>query len=115
MSQVPSLAELFNERFPAALAAHPAQAREVDAIFCFNITGEGGGQWTVDLKADPPVCIEGDNGSAQLTISVAAEDFKAMLSDGQAGMRLYLEDKLRLDGDPSLATRLPSFFDSVRG
>lgn len=115
MSQVPSPAELFGERVPKALADHPEKARQVDAIFRFKITGEGGGDWTVDLKSDPPVCRHGDGApAAQCTVEVSAEDFRAMLTDGQAGMRLYLEGKLKVEGDPTLASRLPQFFESIR-
>ena len=113
MSQVPTPAELFRERVPRALAEHPEKAREVDAVFRFKITGEGGGDWIVDLTADPPECVEADNGNAQCTIEVSAEDFREMLTDSQAGMRLYLEGKLKVEGDARLAQRLPIFFESV--
>ena len=115
MSPIPSPAELFGERVPKALADHPDKARQVDAIFRFKITGEGGGDWTVDLKADPPVVAQGETApAAQCTVEVSADDFRAMLTDGQAGMRLYLEGKLKVEGDPSLAVRLPEFFESIR-
>jgi hypothetical protein len=37
-----------------------------------------------------------------------------MLTDSGAGMRLYLEDKLKIEGDAELANRLPAFFESIR-
>jgi putative sterol carrier protein len=103
--------ELFNEQIPDALVKFPDKAREVDAIFCFKVTGEGGGTWSVDLKADPPACTEGENPDAQCTIEVAHEDFKSMLSDPQAGMQLYFQGKLKVSGDPMLATKLQPLFD----
>jgi hypothetical protein len=114
MSQVPTPAELFGERVPRALAAHPDKAREVDAVFRFKITGEGGGDWTVDLTSDPPICTEGEGGAAaECTIEVSVDDFREMLTDSGAGMRLYLEDKLKIEGDAAAAKRLPLFFESV--
>ncbi len=103
--------ELFNERIPEALAKYPAQAKEVNAIYCFKISGDGGGEWTVDLTADVPTCATGDTGNAQCTIDLSHEDFKTMLSDPQAGMQLYFQGKLKVVGDPMLATRLQQFFD----
>jgi len=103
--------ELFDDQVPKALSEHPDKAREVDAIYCFKITGDGGGDWTVDLRSDPPTCATGDDGSAQCTIEVAHEDFKSMLSDPQAGMQLYFQGKLKVTGDPMLATKLQQFFD----
>jgi len=102
--------ELFDEQVPHALRQHPENAREVDAIFCFRINGEGGGEWTCDLTADPPTCLPGAGDQAQCTIEVSHEDFMRMLTDPRAGVELYSEGKLKLSGDPMLATRLEAFF-----
>jgi hypothetical protein len=104
---------LFDEQVPKALQAFPEKAREVNAIYCFKISGDGGGDWTVDLTADPPYVAGGDNGKAQCTIEVAHEDFKSMFNDPQVGMQLYFQGKLKVTGDPMLATKLEQFFDLV--
>ncbi len=101
---------LFDELVPAALKANAAKAREVNAVYCFKITGEGGGDWTVDLASDPPTSAKGDSGKAQCTIEVSHEDFKSMLGNAQVGMQLYFQGKLRVTGDPMLATKLQQFF-----
>lgn len=103
--------ELFDEQVPKALEQYPDKAKEVNAIYCFNITGDGGGVWTADLTADPPTCVQGDSGNSQCSIEVAHDDFKTMLSDPQAGMQLYFQGKLKVTGDPMLATKLQQFFD----
>ena len=102
--------ELFDNLVPSALSDHPDKAREVDAIFLFKITGDEGGEWTVDLVSDPPVCQKGDAGNAQCTIECAHEDFQDMLTDPQVGMQLYFQGKLKISGDPMLATKLQQFF-----
>ncbi len=103
--------ELFNEQVPVALNKFPDQARDVNAIYCFKISGEGGGTWSVDLTSDPPTCSADELASAQCTVEVAHDDFKTMLSDPQAGMQLYFQGKLKVSGDPMLATKLQQFFD----
>src|SRR5574342_1359953 len=105
-----SAAELFDEALPARLTQHPEKAKEVNAVYLFKITGEGGGDWTVDLASDPPTCTTGDTGKAQCTIEVSHEDFKAMLGNPQVGMQLYFQGKLKVTGDPMLATKLQQFF-----
>jgi hypothetical protein len=111
MPQMPKDAkELFDEQVPAALLAHPDRAKAVNAIYCFKISGDGGGDWTVDLAGDPPTCTRGDTGKAQCTIEVAHEDFQAMLGNPQVGMQLYFQGKLKVTGDPMLATKLQQFF-----
>ena len=103
--------ELFDEMVPKALSEHPDKAKEVNAIYCFKIIGDGGGEWTADLTADPPTCVKGDSGTAQCTVELSHEDFKTMLGDPQAGMQLYFQGKLKVTGDPMLATKLQQFFD----
>lgn len=111
MASLPKNAqELFNEQVPEALKQNPDKAKEVNAIYCFKIEGDGGGEWTVDLTADPPTCVPEAKDTAQCTIEVSHEDFMTMLSDPQAGMQLYFQGKLKVTGDPMLATKLQEFF-----
>src|SRR4051812_3435230 len=97
--------ELFDVLLPDALKKFPDKAKEVNAIYGFKITGDGGGEWTVDLTADPPTCVKGDSGNAQCSIEVSGEDFQTMLSNPQSGMQLYFQGKLKVSGDPMLATK----------
>ena len=103
--------ELFGTLIPQALAKHPDKAKEVNAIYYFDISGDGGGQWTVDLTADPPAVKEGKSDGAQCSISVAHEDFLEMLKDPQIGMQLYFQGKLTVEGDPTLAMQLQGVFE----
>ena len=103
--------ELFETRIPVALEKFPDQAKDVNAIYCFKISGKGGGTWTVDMTQDPPTCKAEESETAQCTIEVGHNDFKAMLSDPEKGMQLYFQQKLKVSGDPVLATKLQQFFD----
>lgn len=107
--------ELFDKLMPEALQKHPDKAREVNAVYMFNITGDGGGQWTVDLVSNPPQVVKGDAGNSQCGITMAHEDFQAMLSDPQAGMQLYFQGKLQVSGDPMLAMKLQTFLELAKG
>ena len=102
--------ELFDDMIPRGIAANPDQAKQVGAVYAFRITGDGGGEWVVDLTADPPSCKPGGSDRAQCTFEVAHTDFQRMLAEPNAGMELYFSGKLRVTGDPMLATRLQSFF-----
>ena len=107
-------ADLFDNLVPQGLAANPDKARELNAIYCFKVSGDGGGEWTVDCTATPPSCTKGDSGKAQCTVDVSNEDFKTMLSDPNAGMQLYFQGKLRVSGDPMLAMKLQQLFEIAR-
>ncbi|MFO0630737.1 MAG: hypothetical protein U0325_34635 [Polyangiales bacterium] len=41
-----------------------------------NITGEGGGSWTIDLVSNPPTITSGVATDAAVTIDVANSDFQ---------------------------------------
>lgn len=103
-------AEMFDRQIPAGLAQNADNAREINAIYVFKIGGEGGGEWTCDLTANPPTCVRGDQGNAHCTVVVDHVDFIQMLSDPQAGMHLYFQGKLRVEGDPMLGMKLQELF-----
>jgi hypothetical protein len=102
--------QLFDHDVPAALAKHPDKAKEIGATYLFKITGTDGGEWTVDLKSETPSCKPGAHGTPQCTIEVAHEDFKQMLGNPTVGMQLYFQGKLKVTGDPMLATKLQKLF-----
>jgi putative sterol carrier protein len=115
MAQMPKDAkELFDVLVPEAIKRFPDKAKEVNAIYCFKITGDGGGTWTLNLTSDPPTVVQGDSGNAQCTVEVSHDDFKSMFTDPQVGMQLYFQGKLRVSGDPMLAMRLQQVFDMAR-
>lgn len=101
---------LFNEQLPKLLETSPEKAKELDAIYLFTVSGANGGTWTVDLKANPPSCKEGNGGNAECTIEVSDEDLSAMMKDPQVGMQLYFQGKLKVSGNPMLATKLQQLF-----
>ncbi len=111
MAKAPESAqELFNTQVPAALSAHPDKAKEIGAIYLFKITGDDGGTWTVDLASATPSCVVGEKGTPQCTIEVTSADFKSMLANPALGMQLYFQGKLKVTGDPMLATKLQKLF-----
>ena len=110
MSTPQDAKQLFDDLVPKALAKFPDKAREVNAIYAFKISGDGGGEWTVDLVSNPPTCAQGNTCKAQCSIEVAHDDFKQMLANPQIGMQLYFQGKLKVTGDPMLATKLQQFF-----
>ena len=99
-------AQFFDVMVPAVLAKYPDRFREVNAVIVFKITGDSGGEWTMDLTATPATCTHDANEDAQCTITVAHEDFKSMLVNPQVGMQLYFQNKLLIGGDPSLVIKL---------
>ena len=87
MATMPTNAQdLFDNLVPQGLAQYPDKARELNAAYCFKVTGDGGGEWTVDCTANPPTCTKGDSGKAQCTVEVSSEDFRRRA--GEVGERI---------------------------
>jgi hypothetical protein len=107
---MPTAKDIFDVKVPEGLAKYPDKAKEIGAVYLFKITGPNGGTWTVDLASATPSCKQGESGSPQCTIEVADSDFEQMLTNPQLGMQLYFQGKLRVTGDPMLATRLQKLF-----
>lgn len=102
-----SVKAFFDQKVPAVLATSPEKAKDVAAVYLFKISGPDGGTWTVDLVSTPPTCKPGEHGTPQCTIESSDEDFRGMVDGGmQAAMSLFFSGKLKVSGDPMLATKL---------
>jgi len=104
--------KLFNETLPEGLAKHPDKAKEIGATFQLNITGEGGGEWYIDLSATGPKAEQGNPGKADCTMTMTTEDFQKLHENPQAnGMQLFFAGKLKVSGNQMLAMKLSKLFD----
>ncbi|MEP7119815.1 MAG: SCP2 sterol-binding domain-containing protein [Byssovorax sp.] len=102
--------KLFNEEIPAALAKHADAAKQVGATFQMNITGEGGGEWFINVSDTGPA-IKAGTEAADCTITMAAEDFQKLHENPQAqGMQLFFAGKLKVAGNQMLAMKLSKLF-----
>lgn len=99
-------AELFNTKVPAVLVQHADMARGINAVFYFNISGTNGGQWTMDLKSNPPTCQPGKVGTPEATVEISYDNFKNILLNPTLAMQLYFQGKLNVQGNPMLLAKL---------
>ena len=103
--------KLFNEEIPAALTKHAEEAKKVGATFQMNITGEGGGEWFIDLTPSGPSSQAGNPGGADCTLTISAEDFQKLHENPDAnGMQLFFSGKLKVTGNQMLAMKLKKLF-----
>jgi len=105
-----SASDLFDNILPASIAKNPTAAQAVGAVYVFKITGDGGGEWTVDLKSAAPSVAKGVGAGAECTIEVTNADFVSMLANPNLGMALFMQGKLRVSGNPMLAMKLQNLF-----
>lgn len=102
--------KMFNKEVPEKIAGNPAGAKAIGATYQFIITGDGGGEWFIDVKNDPK-CVAGNPGGAECTMTLAAEDFQKLMENPQAnGTQLFFSGKLKVTGNNMLAMKLNKLF-----
>ena len=104
---MPDAQTSFTLDIPRSIANDVDKARAVDAVFLFKIRGQGGGEWTVNMK-DAPGVVEGDTGDADCTIELSAEDWEAMTDKPGSAMQFFMQGKLKVTGNALVATKLQS-------
>ncbi len=87
-------------------------ARGLNAVFQFDLGGDGGGKWHVLIQNDQCQVKEGAHPSPNITISMTAQDYLDMLAGKLNGQMAFMSGKLRISGDMGLALRLQSLFSS---
>jgi putative sterol carrier protein len=112
-----SVKAFFDEKVPTVLKSSPEKVKDVAAVYLFKITGADGGTWTVDLVSSPPTCQPGEHGTPQCTIEASDADFRSMVDGGSGGtqvaMSLFFSGKLKVGGDPMLATKLTKLLQAA--
>jgi putative sterol carrier protein len=85
-------------------------AKGLNAVFQFDLSGDGGGKWHVLVNNDQCQVAEGAHPSPNITISMAAKDYLDMIAGKLNGQMAFMTGKLRIAGDMGLALRLQSLF-----
>jgi len=109
-----SVKTFFDQKVPEVLKTSPEKVTDVAAVYLFKISGPDGGTWTVDLVSRPPTCVPVEQGTPQCTIETSDTDFRSMIDGGmQAAMSLFFSGKLKVTGDPNLATKLSKLLQAA--
>lgn len=102
-----SVAEIFNNM---AGNFNAEKAGDLNASVVFNLSGEGGGAWTVSVADGKCDVQEGAADSPTATINMAAEDYKAMTSGKLNPMMAFMSGKIKVDGDLNTVMKFQTLF-----
>jgi F420-dependent oxidoreductase-like protein len=92
------------------VSADPTLVQRVNAVYQFNVLGEDGGAWVVDLKNGAGDVWAGHHDSADCVISMNREDFLALATGRINPLNAFMQGRIRVQGDIMMATRLQSLF-----
>ncbi|MDP8221860.1 MAG: SCP2 sterol-binding domain-containing protein [Candidatus Lernaella stagnicola] len=100
-----SVNEVF-ENMATKMAADPSKVENINAVYQFNVTGDDGGEWHVDLTGDAPAVASGPAESANCTVTVTDEDLLAIIDGSLNPQMAFMTGKVKISGDMSLAMKL---------
>jgi len=101
--------DIFNE-LREMLAKEPQRIDGLTALYQFDITGEYGGQWYVNIVDGKAEIHEGQADSPGCTIMMKDADYVAMSTGRLDGTTAFMNGQLRVKGDMYLAMKANSIF-----
>ncbi|XP_060564397.1 stomatin-like protein 1 [Ruditapes philippinarum] len=87
--------------------------RTVDAVYQFNLTGNNGGTFYLDLKHGAGYAGEGSTQNPDVTLDLSVRDMQSMFADQLKPLQAYMSGRLKVSGDLSAAMRLEEVMDKV--
>ncbi len=102
--------EIFEHTLEERAAAHPELAAQHQGTCQFKISGEGGGQWVLDLSAGTGRVQQGERANADCVVELSAEDFIELFSGRANPVELFYQGKLVTRGNISLAMQLATLW-----
>ena len=93
------------------LSERKALASASGGVFRYDIQGEGGGTFIMNLT-DQVGVTEGD-GPAPCTIRMSASDFVDLFEGRAAGQQLFFSGRLAVEGDMGMALKLQALTEGL--
>ncbi len=103
---VTSVKDVFEKHIPAKFQAKPDVVQKINAIYQFNISGPGGGAWSVDCTQPGGKVEPGTAASPKCTVAAVDNDFLAIVNGRLNAQMAFMSGKLRIQGDMGLALKL---------
>jgi len=96
------------EAMPAAFV--PEKAGNAKALIQFNLTGDGGGQWAVDVADGTCEVRQETIPQPDLTVTMGANDFVALYQNKLDPIQAFMGGKIKVSGNVGLMMQLLQWF-----
>jgi putative sterol carrier protein len=87
------------------------KAANLDKTILVDLSGEGGGQWTLKIADGKVSVLDGQGDLPDLTLKMAASDFVGLTQGKADPVNLFLAGKIKVEGDIALAMKFQDMFD----
>ena len=99
--------DILETEIPNVLKQKPELAKDINSVIHFNVTGDNGGTWTLDLTKPDNWVSTGANGEPKMTITVSNADFVAIREKKLNAQMAAMQGKLKFKPmDMGLAMKL---------
>ena len=103
-----TIADLMN-KMPGALI--PEKAAGADSVVHFKFTGAEPGEWNAVIKDGKAVVAQGiPHSKPTMTLTADSSDFIKIFTGEMDGMQAFMQGKIKLAGDLSMAMKLMQMF-----
>ncbi|MBS4021674.1 MAG: SCP2 sterol-binding domain-containing protein [Dethiobacter sp.] len=103
-----AFADIFNMVQKRVSEGDPAKAKGVNGVFQFELTGDDGGNFYLTVADGAVSLADGSSGSPNVTITMTATDYVAMMEGKLNSTSAFMAGKLKIKGDMGLAMKLQS-------
>lgn len=107
MSEVMSVKPVFAAM---PLSLNKEAAKEANAVYQFNLEGEGGGQFVVTIKNGTCIVEEGVAPAPDASISASAADYMNIITGVYPFGLAFINGRLKVQGNLRLVLRMGAYF-----
>ncbi|MEW6261659.1 MAG: SCP2 sterol-binding domain-containing protein [Thermodesulfobacteriota bacterium] len=88
----------------------PDAAEGVDAVFQWEVVGDGGGKWHIVVKDKKAELFQGKHASPGVAQLCSTDTFLGLVNYEINGMQAFMSGKLKVTGDLMLAQKIMEIF-----
>jgi putative sterol carrier protein len=85
-------------------------AKGMNSTIQFKLSGDGGGDYYVEIKDGAAAVSQGVHAAPNMTMSLAASDYVDLIGGKLNGQMAFMSGKLKIAGDMGMAMKMQTLF-----